>query len=167
MPVHPSAIVGMEASQIPARLVVCATHNMHFDTPHSPSPVCDHDFANIHIKQVYRVARKSTALHAKANLFRPKVLENQRYYSATPFCAMESVPILCFAFVICVFALWNLRPSKKSQLPLPPGPKSLPILGNIRDLPKPGVPEWHHWAKHKELYGKLDCVFIFVQQLTY
>lgn len=37
--------------------------------------------------------------------------------------------------------------------PLPPGPKGLPIVGNLNDLPKPGEFEAHHWLKHKELYG--------------
>lgn len=47
-----------------------------------------------------------------------------------------------------------LRPSKKHALPLPPGPKPLPVLGNIRDLPGPEAKQWEHWLKHKELYGK-------------
>ena len=37
--------------------------------------------------------------------------------------------------------------------PLPPGPKGLPLVGNINDLPKPGVFESHHWLQHKALYG--------------
>lgn len=37
--------------------------------------------------------------------------------------------------------------------PLPPGPKGLPLAGNLNDLPKPGVLEAHHWLKHKDLYG--------------
>lgn len=37
--------------------------------------------------------------------------------------------------------------------PLPPGPKGLPLIGNLNDMPPPGVLEAHHWLKHKELYG--------------
>lgn len=39
--------------------------------------------------------------------------------------------------------------------PRPPGPKGQPLVGNLNDLPKPGVIEAHHWLKHKELYGSL------------
>lgn len=37
--------------------------------------------------------------------------------------------------------------------PLPPGPKGLPLVGNLNDLPAPGVFEAKHWLQHKELYG--------------
>lgn len=35
-----------------------------------------------------------------------------------------------------------------------PGPKGLPALGNVNDLPKPGKLERHHWAEHKDRYGQ-------------
>ncbi|KAK6507201.1 hypothetical protein TWF481_005651 [Arthrobotrys musiformis] len=41
---------------------------------------------------------------------------------------------------------------------LPPGPKPLPLLGNIFDLPPPGVPEYQHWLKHKDKYGGISSV---------
>lgn len=37
--------------------------------------------------------------------------------------------------------------------PLPPGPKGLPLVGNLSHLPPPGVFEAHHWLKFKDLYG--------------
>lgn len=43
-----------------------------------------------------------------------------------------------------------------NQPPRPPGPKGLPFVGNLNDLPKPGVLEAHHWLKHKELYGSFQ-----------
>ncbi|GKT74214.1 cytochrome P450 oxidoreductase [Colletotrichum tofieldiae] len=46
----------------------------------------------------------------------------------------------------------------RSRPPLPPGPKGLPIVGNVNDLPKPGELEAHHWLKHKELYGQSQVV---------
>lgn len=47
-----------------------------------------------------------------------------------------------------------VKPKKSAKLPLPPGPKALPLLGNLKDMPTPGSPQWEHWAKHRDLYGK-------------
>ncbi|KAG8673990.1 hypothetical protein FPOAC1_007309 [Fusarium poae] len=53
------------------------------------------------------------------------------------------------------------RPRKN----LPPGPKPLPILGNIRDLPDGTTPEYQHWIKFKNIYGPISHVSIFGQSL--
>jgi hypothetical protein len=45
--------------------------------------------------------------------------------------------------------------TRERRLPLPPGPRGHPLLGNVSDLPKPGEYEAQHWLKHKELYGML------------
>jgi hypothetical protein len=39
------------------------------------------------------------------------------------------------------------------RAPLPPGPKPQFLVGNLKDLPKPGQREWEHWLKHKDLYS--------------
>ncbi|TDZ33333.1 O-methylsterigmatocystin oxidoreductase [Colletotrichum spinosum] len=45
-----------------------------------------------------------------------------------------------------------------SRLPLPPGPKGLPFVGNVRDLPKQDTFEAVHWAKFGELYGPISSI---------
>jgi hypothetical protein len=47
---------------------------------------------------------------------------------------------------------------KKKNGPLPPGPKGLPLIGNILDLPTGKEHEWKHWLKHKDLYGRYSFV---------
>ncbi|KAH7013861.1 cytochrome P450 [Ilyonectria destructans] len=54
---------------------------------------------------------------------------------------------------------------KKAGPSLPPGPKPLPIVGNIRDMPPRGAPEYQHWLKFKDTYGPISCVTIFGQSL--
>ncbi|EME87650.1 uncharacterized protein MYCFIDRAFT_201210 [Pseudocercospora fijiensis CIRAD86] len=43
-------------------------------------------------------------------------------------------------------------------MPLPPGPKPLPLVGNVLDLPPSGVPEFKHWFRHKDKYGPVSSV---------
>ncbi|KAJ6185902.1 hypothetical protein N7519_007203 [Penicillium mononematosum] len=50
--------------------------------------------------------------------------------------------------------------------PLPPGPQPKPIVGNIADLPPPGVQDWMHWLKHKDLYGPISSVTVMGQTLV-
>ncbi|KAJ4358754.1 uncharacterized protein N0V89_003338 [Didymosphaeria variabile] len=61
--------------------------------------------------------------------------------------------LLVLFSIVAAYLLNRLVRSQKHDLPLPPGPKGLPLLGNVNDLPKPGMLECHHWLKHKELIG--------------
>jgi hypothetical protein len=58
---------------------------------------------------------------------------------------------------------------KKRQVPrrpLPPGPKPLPLLGNVADFPPAGVPEHLHWLPHKDLYGGISSVTVMGMTLV-
>ena len=64
--------------------------------------------------------------------------------------------VMLSAFVVGLF----LKPKQR----LPPGPRGLPIIGNVLDLPQ--AFEWIHWAKHHKLYGTATDLLIFIL-LTY
>ncbi|KAL7954630.1 cytochrome P450 [Trichoderma compactum] len=55
---------------------------------------------------------------------------------------------------------------KRALLPLPPGPKPLPILGNIRDIPPKGVPDFLHWLTFKDKYGPISSITILGQTVV-
>jgi hypothetical protein len=51
------------------------------------------------------------------------------------------------------------------MLPLPPGPKGLPLVGNVNDLPQPRSLEYKHWLQHKEQFGLLSSVTVMGQTI--
>ena len=57
------------------------------------------------------------------------------------------------------------RITRKTSLPLPPGPKGLPLLGNLTDLPTGTAPEYKHWLKHKDEYGPISSVTVLGQTM--
>ena len=61
--------------------------------------------------------------------------------------------------------LWRKKKSSRSSLPLPPGPKRWPIVGNFFNFPSQGK----HWLVYDKLfkqYGSLCCI-TFGARLTY
>ncbi|KAG7085519.1 hypothetical protein E1B28_003079 [Marasmius oreades] len=65
---------------------------------------------------------------------------------------------------IGLYCITRLISSKKSSLPLPPGPKGLPLIGNILDMPQ--GQEWLTFAKWGEQYGKISSVTVFGQTIV-
>lgn len=59
------------------------------------------------------------------------------------------------AVIIIYFYRTNTTPNA-----LPPGPKPLPLIGNLLDLPPKGAPEYRHWLKHRAKYGGLSSVSV-------
>ncbi|KAF5541725.1 oxidoreductase [Fusarium mexicanum] len=81
---------------------------------------------------------------------------------------MESALLVIYTSVITLVYMcvtkFIAKTSRKAQLP--PGPRGLPLVGNVLDLPPAGQFEAHHWAKHKDLYGNISSVTVFGQTLV-
>ncbi|OCH93087.1 CyP450 monooxygenase [Obba rivulosa] len=72
------------------------------------------------------------------------------------------LPVACLVLVI----LWKyvLRRVRFGSLPLPPGPKSLPIVGNIQDVP--ATHPWKTYAEWSQKYGDIIHLKIFRQHMV-
>lgn len=80
---------------------------------------------------------------------------------------MSQLIIVQGIVVALAFVIYRLFFRKKQTLlPVPPGPKPLPILGNINDLPPPGVPEYEHWLPFKDKYGPVSSVNVLGQTMV-
>ncbi|KAF2024274.1 cytochrome P450 [Setomelanomma holmii] len=77
--------------------------------------------------------------------------------------AIISLGLLGLFGVAIAYLINYLARSNRNGRPLPPGPKGLPLLGNVNDLPKPGMLECHHWAQHRELYGPISSITVLGQ----
>ncbi|KAG8665189.1 hypothetical protein FPOAC2_14444 [Fusarium poae] len=73
--------------------------------------------------------------------------------------------MLSAVFILLGVAIAILYIRTKPRKNVPPGPKPLPILGNIRDMPDGSTPEYQHWIKFKDLYGSISHVSILGQSL--
>lgn len=62
--------------------------------------------------------------------------------------------------VLLGIILYYERSRRRALNGLPPGPKPLPIVGNIMDLPPKGMPEYEHWIKFKDTYGPVSSVTV-------
>lgn len=58
------------------------------------------------------------------------------------------------------------KSTSKNKSRLPPGPKPLPVLGNINDFPPPGKLEYQHWLEHKDVYGPISSVTVMGMTLV-
>jgi hypothetical protein len=66
----------------------------------------------------------------------------------------STTAVLCVIATLIIYITYR-HYTQSSRIP---GPKGVPILGNIKGLPPPGVPEYQHWLKHKDLYGGISSV---------
>ncbi|CAG9993087.1 unnamed protein product [Clonostachys byssicola] len=78
---------------------------------------------------------------------------------------MENLTPLLIGLVVLGLAIYAQFFRRNATSGLPPGPRPLPLVGNIRDLPAPGVPEYQHWIKFKDMYGPISSVSILGQPM--
>ncbi|KAJ3977109.1 cytochrome P450 [Lentinula raphanica] len=64
---------------------------------------------------------------------------------------------------VAVFCVYRLMTLEKRALPLPPGPRGWPLIGNLLDVP--AKEEWFTFAKWGETYGKIASVTVLGQPL--
>ncbi|KAH6606234.1 hypothetical protein Trco_005387 [Trichoderma cornu-damae] len=76
--------------------------------------------------------------------------------------SLAVAPGILFLIGILLYHLF-FREKPGIRLPLPPGPDPLPILGNIRDGPPPGVPDYQHWLSFKDKYGPISSMTVLGQ----
>ncbi|GAO15621.1 uncharacterized protein UV8b_04798 [Ustilaginoidea virens] len=71
---------------------------------------------------------------------------------------MHSAVVLVAASVALYLVLhWRRRTPPGGGAPLPPGPKPLPVLGNVLSLPPRGAPEYAHWLQFRR-YGPVSAI---------
>ena len=72
--------------------------------------------------------------------------------------------IACTAFIILsLVQRQRQRACKKTTFPLPPGPPSLPIIGNALDMPSKY--QWLTFAKWAKKYGDIMHIELFGQHV--
>ncbi|RDW93644.1 cytochrome P450 [Aspergillus mulundensis] len=73
---------------------------------------------------------------------------------------MALTTLVLSALALTFIAYFISASTQQRQHNLPPGPKPLPILGNMLDFPPAGTAEHKHWLAHKDLYGGLSSVSV-------
>ncbi|KAK5994113.1 Cytochrome P450 monooxygenase CLM2 [Cladobotryum mycophilum] len=56
---------------------------------------------------------------------------------------------------------------RKSNKKLPPGPKGLPLVGNVLDLPPSDTPDHEFWMKLNDKYGPISSITVLGQTMVF
>lgn len=73
--------------------------------------------------------------------------------------------IVWAATLVAVYFVWLGLQQKSRRLALPPGPKGLPVIGNLRDMTLTGL--WFEARKWAKQYGELVYLNIFGQGILF
>ena len=73
---------------------------------------------------------------------------------------------LIWPLLALVTYVFYKKSTSKSVSRLPPGPKPLPVLGNVKDFPPPGKVEYEHWLAHKDAHGPISSVTVMGMTLV-
>ncbi|KAK0439110.1 cytochrome P450 [Armillaria borealis] len=74
------------------------------------------------------------------------------------------LPAIIIAFVGLIPSAWFLFYQPRRNAPFPPGPRGLPLAGNLLDIPS--QKEWLTFAKWGEIYGDILSVSILGRRLV-
>ncbi|CAH0004437.1 unnamed protein product [Clonostachys byssicola] len=79
---------------------------------------------------------------------------------------MDIIPYLA-AIGALVLPLAIHRWYRKLSSPrLPPGPRAIPFLGSVFDLPKGDIPDFEHWLQYREKYGPIFSLNVMGQTIV-
>lgn len=80
---------------------------------------------------------------------------------------MDNYTIGGAAIVLTALIVAHMSSTKRTPAPLPPGPKGLPLVGNVADLPQ--SQPWLGFAELEEKYGTFihfpdaNCKFVLIK----
>ena len=74
------------------------------------------------------------------------------------FLTLSSTALAVSSVILVVIAARTLLPRKTAALHLPPGPRGLPLLGNLFDMPRKAA--WETFADWCREYGAYPCFSI-------
>ncbi|KAL7794247.1 cytochrome P450 [Trichoderma ceciliae] len=79
---------------------------------------------------------------------------------------MATTPIIQSLIALVGYIIYHqlLRKPRKN---LPPGPKGLPLIGNILDLPPKETPDYEHWNSVANKYGPISSITVLGQTMIF